>query len=65
MQCSFPLQIYLFTDCRVIFTFRGRKGTLHAGVVKSCKQSGKKGGAENTVTSFRQEEAQDSSSTMQ
>lgn len=28
MQCSFPLQKYLFTDYREIFTFRGQKRNI-------------------------------------
>lgn len=66
LQCSFSLQKYSFTDCTMTFTFRGRKGTLHAVVVKKAQmswwQSEKLGGADNTVTGFRQEKAQDSSS---
>lgn len=29
----------MFTDCRMMFAFRGRKGTLHAGVVKKVQIS--------------------------
>lgn len=47
-----------------MFAFKGGKGTLHAGVVKKVQiswwQSEKWGGADDTVTGFRQEKAQDS-----
>lgn len=66
LQCSFSLWKYLFTDCKVMVTFRGWKGTLHAAVVKKVQmswwQSEELGGADNTVTGFRQEKAEDSSS---
>lgn len=37
MQCSFPLQKCWFADCRMML--RGKKGTLHAGVVKKVQIS--------------------------
>ena len=58
----FPLEICVY---RLMFTFRGGKGTLHAGVVEKVQmsrwQSEELSVADNTETGFRQEKAQDSS----